>query len=160
MGFIGVGGQGAGHLLGGAWTYLAGGYTGRSDVQVLAVCDVQQERRDSCTQRVNQHYTDSWGKGEYKSCEAYTDFRKVLERDDIDAVLIASPAHWHATMSSMAARAGKDIYCEKPTACTVRESRAVQDAVRRYGRIYQAGTQQRSEYNSVFRRTCEFVRSG
>ena len=79
---------------------------------------------------------------------------------DIDAVLIATPAHWHATMAVMAAEAGKDIYCEKPTAVTVRESRAVQEAVRRYGRIYQAGTQQRSEYGGIFRRACEFVRSG
>lgn len=160
MGFIGIGGQGGGHLLGGAWTYLAGGYTARPDVQVLAVCDVFTDRRENARNRVNKHYSETYGKGNYRSCEAYVDFRNVLERDDIDAVLIASPAHWHATMSIMAARAGKDIYCEKPTACTVRESRAVQDAVHRHGRVYQAGTQQRSEYNALFRRACEFVRSG
>lgn len=160
MGFIGVGGQGGGHLLGGAWTYLAGGYTARPDVQVLAVCDVRRERRDDATGRVNQHYSAVHGPGNYDSCEAYVDFRDVLARQDIDAVLIASPAHWHATMSIMAAQAGKDIYCEKPTACTVSESQAVLQAIRRHGRIYQAGTQQRSEYNGLFRRACEFVRSG
>lgn len=160
MGFIGVGGQGAGHLLGGAWTYLAGGYAARPDVQVLAVCDVWRDRRERARFRVNQHYSDVYGKGNYRSCEAYVDFRNLLDRADIDAVLIATPAHWHATMAVMAAEAGKDIYCEKPTAVTVRESQAVLAAVRRYGRVYQAGTQQRSEYNGVFRRAAEYVRSG
>src|SRR5437667_7643661 len=115
MGFIGVGGQGGGHLLGGAWTYVAGGYAGRKDVQVLAVCDVWRERRERARQRVNDHYAEVFGKGGYKSCEAYTDFRHVLDRDDIDAVLIATPAHWHATMAAMAVASGKDVYCEKPT---------------------------------------------
>ena len=160
MGFIGVGGQGGGHLLGGAWTYVAGGYAGRKDVQVLAVCDVWRERRDKACQKVNDHYAEAYGKGNYQSCEAYADFRQVLDRADIDAVLIATPAHWHATMSAMAAEAGKDIYCEKPTAVTVRESQAMLAAVRRFGRVYQAGTQQRSEYDGKFRRACEFVRSG
>jgi hypothetical protein len=160
MGFIGVGGQGGGHLLGGAWTYVAGGYAGRKEVQVLAVCDVWRDRRENACKKVNDHYAEVFGKGNYKSCEPYTDFRQVLDRPDIDAVLIATPAHWHATMAAMAAAAGKDIYCEKPSAVTVRESQAMLAAVRRYGRVYQAGTQQRSEYNSKFRRACEFVRSG
>jgi hypothetical protein len=160
MGFIGVGGQGGGHLLGGAWTYVTGGYAGRKDVQVLAVCDIRQERREGRTQQVNDNYAAAYGKGNYKSCEAYTDFREVLARPDIDAVLIATPAHWHATMAVMAAEAGKDIYCEKPTAVTIREGQAMLAAVRRYGRVYQAGTQQRSEYGGKFRQACEFVRSG
>ena len=160
MGFIGVGTQGGGHLLGGAWTYVAGGYAGRKEVQVLAVCDVWRDRRERACKRVNDHYTEVYGKGNYNSCVAYTDFRQVLDRADIQAVLIATPAHWHATMAAMAAAAGKDIYCEKPTAVTIRESQAVLAAVRRYGRIYQAGTQQRSEYEGKFRRACEFVRSG
>jgi hypothetical protein len=160
MGFIGVGTQGGGHLLGGAWTYVAGGYAGRKEVQVLAVCDVWRDRRDRACQRVNDHYSEVYGKGNYKACVAYNDFRQVLERSDIDAVLIATPAHWHATMAAMAAESGKDIYCEKPTAVTIRESQAVHAAVRRYGRVYQAGTQQRSEYEGKFRKACEFVRSG
>jgi hypothetical protein len=160
MGFIGVGGQGGGHLLGGAWTYVAGGYAGRKDVQVLAVCDVWRDRREKACKKVNDHYNEVYGKGGYESCEAYTDFRRVLDRSDIDAVLIATPAHWHATMAAMAAAAGKDVYCEKPTAVTVSESQAMLGAVRRYGRVYQAGTQQRSEYDGKFRRACEFVRSG
>ena len=160
MGFIGVGTQGGGHLLGGAWTYVAGGYSGRKDAQVLAVCDVWRERRENACQKVNAHYAEVYGQDKYKSCEAYRDFREVLARTDIDAVLIATPAHWHATMAVMAAAAGKDIYCEKPTATTIREAQAVQSAVRRYGRVYQAGTQQRSEYGGYFRQACEFVRSG
>jgi hypothetical protein len=160
MGFIGVGTQGGGHLLGGAWTYVAGGYAGRKDVEVLAVCDVWRDRRDRACQRVNDHYAEAYGKTGFRPCGAYRDFREVLDRADIDAVLIATPAHWHATMAAMAAEAGKDVYCEKPTAVTIEESRGVLSAVRRYGRVYQAGTQQRSEYGGKFRLACELVRSG
>lgn len=160
MGFIGIGGQGGGHLLGGAWTYVAGGYAGRKDVQVLAVCDVWRDRREAAAQRVNDSYAEKHGKGTFKTCQSYVDFRYILDRSDIDAVLIATPAHWHATMAVMAASAGKDIYCEKPTAVTIQESRAVLDAVNRHGRVYQAGTQQRSEYGGKFRAACELVRSG
>jgi hypothetical protein len=160
MGFIGVGTQGVGHLLGGAWTYVAGGYAGRADVQVLAVCDVWRDRRERACSRVNDHYSQVLGKSDYRPCEAYVDFRQVLDRADIDAVLIATPAHWHATMAVLAAQAGKDIYCEKPSAVTIREAQAMRAAVRRYGRVYQAGTQQRSEYGGKFRLACELVRSG
>jgi hypothetical protein len=160
MGFIGVGGQGGGHLAGGAWTYLPGGYLARDDVQVLAVCDVVRSKREGLTKRVNDHYASKLAKGSYRACEAYADFRDVLARPDIDAVLIATPEHWHGVMATMAARAGKDIYCEKPVALSIREGRAMADAVRRYGRVYQAGTQQRSEYGGKFRFACELVRSG
>jgi hypothetical protein len=159
MGFIGVGGQGTGHLLGGAWTYLTGGYAARKDVQVLATCDVRRERREMTCQKVNEHYREVYGQN-FTPCKAYTDFRQVLERPDIDAVLIATPAHWHATMAVMAAQAGKDMYCEKPSAVTIVESQQMLAAVQRYGRVYQAGTQQRSEYGGKFRLACEFVRSG
>jgi hypothetical protein len=159
MGFIGVGGQGTGHLLGGAWTYLTGGYAARKDVQVLATCDVRRERREMTCQKVNEHYREVYGE-KFTPCKAYADFRQVLERPDIDAVLIATPAHWHATMAVMAAQAGKDMYCEKPSAVTIVESQQMLAAVKRYGRVYQAGTQQRSEYGGKFRLACEFVRSG
>jgi len=160
MGFIGVGTQGGGHLTGGAWTYLAGGYLGRPDVQIVAVCDVWRPRREQMVNRVNAHYATKFGKDKYRACIGIVDFRDLLARKDIDAVLIGSPIHWHAPMTIFAARAGKDVYCEKPTAITIRESQVAREAVRRYGRVFQAGTQQRSEYGGKFRRACELVRSG
>ncbi len=160
MGFIGLGGQGTGHLLGGAWTYVPGGYVARDDVQVLAVCDVRQERRESAEQRCNQMYAQKFGQAGYDGVRAYRDFRDVLARPDIDAVLLAQPYHWAAPMSIMALRAGKDVYCEKPIAITVREGGQLVETCRRYGRIYQAGMQQRSEYAGKFRLACELVRNG
>ena len=160
MGFIGVGTQGTGHLLGGAWTYVPGGYSARKDVQVLAVCDVWKDRRERAKQRVNENYAQMFGQTSYRSCEAYLDFRDVLAREDIDAVLITSPIHWHGVMTIFAARAGKDIYCEKPVAITIREAQAMKETVLRFGRIFQAGTQQRSEYGGKFRRACELIRNG
>jgi len=160
MGFIGLGTQGGGHLVGGAWTYLTGGYLAREDVQILATCDVVRAKREGYRKRVNDYYAQKAGKPEAKVCEAYNDFRDVLARDDIDAVLIGTPVHWHSLMALMAAKAGKDVYCEKPISLTIAEGRAMADAVRRYGRVYQAGTQQRSCYGGKFRRACELVRSG
>jgi len=160
MGFIGLGGQGSGHLFGGAWTYVTGGYLGRDEVQVLGVCDVRQERRETAKQRVNEHYAKKTGTNAYASCEAYRDFRELLARDDVDAVLMALPFHWHAPMAILAAKAGKDIYSEKPIALTIHEGRTLVETVQRYGRVYQAGTQQRSEYGGKFRRACELVRNG
>ena len=91
MAFIGLGGQGSGHLLGGAWTYVPGGYVMRPDVQVQAVCDVRKERRDSAQARCNQIYADRLGQPGYNGVQAYNDFREVLARPDIEAVLIAVP---------------------------------------------------------------------
>jgi len=160
MGFIGLGGQGTGHLLGGAWTYVPGGYVARQDVQVLAVCDVRRERREHAHKRCNQVYAERFGQADYNGVRAYNDFREVLARPDIDAVLVAVPYHWAAPMATMALRAGKDVYCEKPIAVTVREGRILRETARRYNRIYQAGMQQRSEYGGKFRITCDLVRNG
>jgi hypothetical protein len=160
MGFIGLGGQGSGHLLGGAWTYVPGGYIARDDVQVMAVCDVRRERRDNAWKRCNEIYAQLLNRPGYNGVKAYNDFREVLSRDDIDAVLLALPYHWAAPMSIRALRSGKDVYCEKPVAITVREAQTVVETSRRYSRIYQAGTQQRSEYDGKFRKACELVRNG
>jgi len=160
MGFIGLGGQGTGHLLGGAWTYVPGGYVARPDVQVLAVCDVRKERRDSARERCNQMYAQKLGQAGYDGVQAYNDFREVLSRPDIDAVLIAVPYHWASPLATMALRAGKDVYCEKPIGITVRETGNLVETCRRFARVYQAGTQQRSEYDGKFRRACELVRNG
>lgn len=160
MGFIGLGGQGTGHLLGGAWTYVPGGYIAREDVQVLAVCDVRRERREPVHQRCNQIYAEKLGQAGYSGVKAYVDFREILARTDIDAVLLALPYHWAGHMATMAMRAGKDVYCEKPICITVREGRNLVETSQRFGRIYQAGTQQRSEYGGKFRLACDLVRNG
>jgi len=160
MGFIGVGGQGSGHLLGGAWTYVPGGYVARDDVQVRAVCDVRKERRDHAQKRCNEIYAQKLHQASYNAVQAYNDFREVLARPDIDAVLIAVPYHWAAMIAAMAMRAGKDVYCEKPIALTVREGLNMVETSKRYSRIYQAGMQQRSEYGGKFRLACELIRNG
>ncbi|MGD0896438.1 MAG: Gfo/Idh/MocA family oxidoreductase [Thermoguttaceae bacterium] len=161
MGFIGLGHQGSGHLAGGGWTYLPGGYLGRPDAQVLAVCDLQPSRMEGAKGAVEHRYAERIKAGSYRGCAAYRDFRELLARADIDAVLIATrPNHLHAMMTIMAAKAGKDVYCEKPTSVTVREGQAAVEAVQRYGRVFQAGTQQRSEYEGRYRRAVELVRNG
>jgi len=160
MGLIGLGGQGTGHLLGGAWTYVPGGYVARNDVQVVAVCDVRRERRTHAMKRCNETYAQRLNRPDYDGVKSYNDFREVLARADIDAVLLALPYHWAAPMTIMATRSGKDVYCEKPIAITVREAQGVVETARTYGRIYQAGTQQRSEYGGKFRQACELVRNG
>lgn len=159
MGFIGLGGQGTGHLLGGAWTYVPGGYVARPDVQVQAVCDVRKERRESAQQRCNQMYAQRYNQSSYSGVQAYNDFREVLARPDIDAVLIAVPYHWAAPLSLLAMRAGKDVYCEKPIAITVQQGQALIETSQRFSRVYQAGTQQRSEYGGKFRIACEWIRN-
>jgi len=125
MATIGCGGQGTGDM---------GGFMGHGEVQMVAVCDPVPEHRERARTRVNERYRN-------KDCKAYNDFREVLERDDIDAVLIGTPDHWHAIMTIEACRHGKDIYCEKPESLTVREGRAMVEAVRRYGRVFSGGSQ-------------------
>ncbi len=149
MGFIGIGKQGEGHVRGLSRT---------SDVQVLGIAEVYKKFRDIGVQHVEDAYSGRRGKGSYKACVGYNDYRDILARDDIDAVLIATPDHQHALGVVHAARAGKDVYCEKPLSLTIAEARAMVDAVRRYGRVFQTGSQQRS--GREFRTACELVRSG
>ncbi len=150
MGAIGVGGQGTRHVGGGIWVQ-GGGFLSKPQVQFVAVCDVNQRNRNNARDIVNKHYGNS-------DCGEYNDFRELLAREDIDAVLVATPDHWHALPCIAAARAGKDMYCEKPMTLTIEEARVVADTMKRYGRIYQVGTQQRSWHE--FRLTCELVRNG
>jgi predicted dehydrogenase len=146
---MGIGNQGSGHF---------GSMLGNSAVQILAVCDVKKDVRDRCQARVDQQYAADKAAGTYKGCDAYNDFRECMARPDIDATIIAVPDHWHALLTIEAARQGKDIYCEKPMALTIRQARAMVNAVRRYGRVFQTGSQQRS--SQEFRRACELVRNG
>ncbi len=123
----------------------------RDDVQYVAVCDVQQQRREAAKAYVEAKQ----GSG---TCTAYNDFREVLARDDVDAVYIATPDHWHALVTIAAARAGKHVYCQKPLTRTIAEGRAVVDAVHRHGIVFQHGTQQRYDARMLF--GCELVLNG
>jgi len=93
---------------------------------------------------VEKFYAGKTASGQFKGCDAYSDFREILARKDIDAVVIIAPDHWHAIMTVLAARAGKDIYCEKPLSLTIEDGKEMVRAVRKYGRILQTGSQWRS----------------
>jgi predicted dehydrogenase len=149
MGLIGCGGMGGANLH---------GFLQKPEVQVLAVCDPDESRRASARARVEAFYAAGSRNGAYRGCEQYNDFRDLLARGDIDAVIIATPDHWHALVVVSAARAGKDMYGEKPLSLTVRQGRVMSDTVRRYGRVFQTGSQQRSDER--FRFACELVRNG
>jgi predicted dehydrogenase len=160
VGFIGLGNQSKVDLP---------AFLKNDDVQVLAVCDVNKGSagykdakdflgREPGKQMVEAFYADRKSASKYKGCEAYSDFRDVIARGDIDAVVIVVPDHWHALMTIAAAQAGKDIYCEKPLSLTVDQGQAMVKAVRKYKRILQTGSQHRS--NDSTRRACELVRNG
>jgi hypothetical protein len=149
VGLIGHGLMGQGHL-----RRLAGD----REVQVLAVCDVDRERREAARRHVGETYAARNPAGAYQGCAAYNDYRELLARPDIDAVVIVTPDHWHALQSIHAVQAGKDVYCEKPISLAVREGRELVETVRRYGRIFQTGTQYRSI--PTIRQVCEFIRGG
>jgi len=152
MAGIGLGSQGLGDMVGMDYTPTSsGGFLGQSDVQVVAVCDVDRSHREKAAEVVNTKYANT-------DCKGYNDFRELLARDDIDAVMVATPDHWHALISVAALEAGKDVYCEKPLAYSVTEGRAVVEAVNRTGAIFQVGSQQRSW--DIFRFACELVRNG
>ncbi len=149
LGFIGVGAMGRGHL---SW------FLKYPDVQVLAVCDVDRWRREHAQQKVQAAYAVQQPSRSFRGCACYNDLRELLAREDIDAVVIATGDNWHAMATVLAAEAGKDIYCEKPLSLTIYEARAMVRAVRRFGRVFQTGLQQRSA--PEFRLACELVRQG
>ena len=138
IGSIGVGGMGTSDMK---------GFKGNPNAEVVAVCDVDAGHRKEACKIAGLDLKSS-----------YNDFRELLARDDIDAVVVAAPDHWHVPISIAAVRAGKDVYCEKPLTLTIAEGRALVDEVSRYGRILQTGSQQRSSDN--FRFACELVRNG
>ena len=145
---IGVGKQGQSHV---RWlsspTY--------PDVRIVAIADVDKMSREQAYQ-----YACTGYKSDKPGIDLYNDFREVLARPDVDAVLIAVPDHWHATAAVYAARAGKDIYCEKPLSLTVRDAQAMVGEARRHGVVFQTGSQQRSEDAHKFLRACQLVRNG
>lgn len=149
LGFVGMGKQMGGHL---------GTFLQREHCQVLALCDVESVRLEMKQKQVDHTYGERAEKDSYQACAAYKDFREIAARDDIDAVVIATPDHWHALVAIAMLQSGKDVYCEKPMTLTIAQGRAMADAVRNYGRVFQTGSQQRSERG--FRVACELVRNG
>ncbi|MEZ6060653.1 MAG: Gfo/Idh/MocA family oxidoreductase [Planctomycetaceae bacterium] len=142
VGGIGIGNRG---------TYDLGCFLEQPDVQFIAVCDVKEKRRIA----VKKIADDKYGN---EHCAMYRDFRELLDRSDIDAVLIATGPNWHATAAMTAARAGKDMYCEKPVTKNISQSLILADTMKRTGRVFQAGTQRRNLPHFAF--ACELARTG
>ncbi|MFH1745698.1 MAG: Gfo/Idh/MocA family oxidoreductase [Planctomycetota bacterium] len=128
------------------------------DVRIVAVCDVDTAARLEAQRNVNEYYAAQRADGRVAGCAAYNEYEQIMARRDIDAVVIAVPEHWHAIIAIAAARAGKDVYCEKPLSLTIREARQMVRAARRHAVVFQTGSQQRSSAN--FRYACELVRNG
>ncbi|WP_442482642.1 Gfo/Idh/MocA family protein [Aeoliella sp. SH292] len=160
VGFIGLGNQGFFDL---------GSFLRQSNCQVVAVSDVNRGSKgyknpndvrglEPGKKMVEEFYAKNSPSGSYKGCEAYPDFRNLIARDDIDAVVIVVPDHWHETMTIAAAEAGKDIYCEKPLGLTIAGQKRMVEAVRKHNRILQTGSHERS--NPLVRDAVELVRSG
>jgi len=149
MGIVGVGGQGGYH------TRFLSNYPG---VQVVAVSDVDAGRCQKAVERVNDAYGQAKKDGKHQGCAGYADFRELIARPDIDAVLTATPDHWHAGIAIAALEAGKDCYVEKPLSLTVEQGRAIADTARRYRRVTQVGSHERSR--PTVRYACELVRNG
>ena len=146
MGFIGIGIQAR---------YLMSRFV--RDVQILAVCDVDQTRLKHAKQWVDTFYTDNPDSGS-AGCSTYSDYRELLERDDIDAVCIATPDHWHSFIVELALEKGKDVYCEKPLTHNIQEAIDLMDGVKKHRRVLQTGSMQRS--SKEFRIAAELVRNG
>jgi glucose-fructose oxidoreductase len=142
VGCIGVGGRGGG---------LLSEVSSRDNVKVVGICDVFQHRREGAAGSLNQRYDGN-------VCTPYRDLREMLARDDIDAVVIATPDHWHVPAALMAVRSGKDVYVEKPLGLSMEEDIAIRQEVSRYSRVFQYGTQQRSMAH--VRHGAELVRNG
>ena len=141
IGFIGVGNRAGGNIK---------GITQFPQADIVAVCEVDSSRLAAAKLNVE--------KKSNRACSTYSDYRRLLENKDVDAVVITTPDHWHALQSIHACQAGKDVYCEKPLTLTINEGKAMVAAARMHRRIVQTGSQQRSE--GEFRRACELVRSG
>ncbi len=149
LGFIGTGKQGTG---------LKDSFLGTNEVKIIAAADVYGAKLQRFTADVNQYYAAKAGQSQYAGFNTHADFRDLLANKDIDAVVIAVPDHWHSVVAILAARAGKDIYCEKPLSLTIKEGRAMVDESRKHKRVFQTGSMQRSW--PEFRQAVELVRNG
>jgi predicted dehydrogenase len=148
MGFIGMGRQSRG---------LLSNFIRQDGIRIVAVCDVDSNRREAAKKTVDDHYKKQQP-DVTSDCAAYNRFEEIMERDDIDAVCIATPDHWHAIQTLAALRSGKDVYCEKPLTHNIHEAIEVIKAVEKHGRVLQTGSMQRSM--KEFRVACELVQNG
>jgi predicted dehydrogenase len=142
VGGIGIGNRG---------TYDLGCFLEQKDVQFVAVCDIKKDRRQKVKEMADKRYGND-------DCRMYRDFRELLDQSDIDAVLIATGPNWHATAAMYTAKAGKDMYCEKPCTKNIAQSLTLAETMRRTGRVFQAGTQRRNLPHFAF--ACELARTG
>jgi predicted dehydrogenase len=132
---------------------MLGEFLNEPDVQILTVCDVDTTRRDHAKSIVDKKYANA-------DCKAVNDYRDIIARKDIDAVVICTPDHWHINQVMEAAASGKHIYCEKPLTLNLRECQLMIAAVKKAGIVFQTGSQQRTEYDGKFRKAIEYLRSG
>ena len=142
LGLIGTG------IHGGGWNL--NGFKRCNDARILAVCDVVESRREATRAKVNKHHGNN-------DCTAHADWREIIAREDIDAVMISTPDHWHVPMAAAASKAGKDVCCEKPTH-NIAEGRALIDIIRQNKTVFQTSTEDRSI--PVYHRMAELVRNG
>jgi len=150
VGHIGVGGQGTG---------LLNGFLGCAQGQSVATCDPIKDRREAAAKRVEQRYAADRDRSSYKGCRTYNDFRELIACADIDAVVVATPDHWHVPAAIAAVRAGKDVYVEKPLGISMEHNKAMRETVHLHGAVFQYGTQQRS-FSQHCGFACELVRNG
>ncbi len=149
IGFIGNGKQG---------TILGNPFIELSDAQIVACSDVDSVKQTKFMEWANTKYAEASNHATYNGCRGYSNYEDILERDDIDAVIVCTPDHLHAIPAIKALNAGKDVYCEKPLSLTVEEGRAMVEAAKRNNCVTQTGSMQRSWRD--FRRACELVRNG
>ncbi len=149
LGFIGTGKQGKG---------LTNSFLNTGEARIVAISEVYKAKAQLTLERIKTIYEKNTALGTYSDIAVYNDFRELLARKDVDAVVIATPDHWHAAMAVRAAEAGKDIYCEKPLSLTVKEGRAMVKAARKHNRVFQTGSMQRSW--PEFRQAAELIRNG
>ncbi|MCW3091669.1 MAG: gfo/Idh/MocA family oxidoreductase [Ferruginibacter sp.] len=149
LGFIGTGKQGRG---------LTGSFLKTGQVRIVALSEVYKDKAQLTINAMKELHGTNPVLGKYSEMPVYNDFRELLARKDLDAVVIATPDHWHAAMAVRAAEAGKDIYCEKPLSLTIKEGRAMVNATRKHNRVFQTGSMQRSW--PEFRQAVELIRNG
>lgn len=149
LGFIGVGRQGLG---------LGKRFQENDGNRIVAACDVDQSKLQRFRDKTEEKYTELLGTNTYEGCAVFSDWRDLIGKDSIDAVVIATPDHWHGAIAVAALKAGKDVYCEKPLSLTIQEGRQMVNATRKNDRVFQTGSMQRSWKR--FRHACELVRNG